>query len=160
MYAALTVRTLKPGSYDEWRQAWESGGEDQWPEGAGNAYILRNVNDPDEVIAFGFFAGDMEALRDDLLGRGGLLLDLIRRRAALLERLAELRGVRLRRGNRLGLTTPSQIRHQAGQADHAEQPCQRASHGADATVPRASCHAPRRAPGRRTQGGADESKGR
>ncbi len=65
MYAALTVRTLKPGSYDEWRQAWESGGEDQWPEGAGNAYILRNVNDPDEVIAFGFFAGDMEALRDD-----------------------------------------------------------------------------------------------
>jgi hypothetical protein len=65
MYAALTVRKLKPGSYDEWRQAWESGGEDQWPEGAGNAYILRNVNDPDEVIAFGFFAGDMEALRDD-----------------------------------------------------------------------------------------------
>jgi len=64
VYAALTVRKLKPGSYDAWRQAWESG-EDDWPEGAGKAYILRSLNDPDEVIAFGFFSGDLDALRND-----------------------------------------------------------------------------------------------
>ena len=48
-YAALTVRRLKDGSYDEWRRAWEP---DEWPEGV-HAYILRNVNDPNEIIAFG-----------------------------------------------------------------------------------------------------------
>jgi hypothetical protein len=50
-YVALTVRKLKPGSYDEWRRAWE-GDPEKWPEGV-HAYILRNVNDPDEIIAFG-----------------------------------------------------------------------------------------------------------
>lgn len=29
------------------------------------AYILRNTSDPDEVIAFGFFEGDIGALRND-----------------------------------------------------------------------------------------------
>ena len=62
MQAALTVRKLKPGSYDDWRKAWEP---DEWPEGAQKAYILRNVNDPNEIIAFGFFEGDFESLRED-----------------------------------------------------------------------------------------------
>ena len=62
MHAALTVRRLKPGSYDEWRRAWQP---EEWPEGAQMAYILRNVSDPDEVIAFGFFDADLAALRDD-----------------------------------------------------------------------------------------------
>ena len=62
MFAALTVRRLKPGSYDEWRRAWEP---PQWPEGAQKAYILRKVGDPDEVIAFGFFEGDLTAFRND-----------------------------------------------------------------------------------------------
>ena len=62
MYAALTVRKLKPGSYDEWRTAWQP---DEWPEGAERAYILRNVSNPDEVIAFGFFDADLAAMRDD-----------------------------------------------------------------------------------------------
>ena len=62
MQAFLTVRRLKPGTYDEWRRAWEP---DEWPEGAQRAYILRNVDDPDEVIAFGFFDGDLEAMRGD-----------------------------------------------------------------------------------------------
>ncbi|HUK95859.1 MAG TPA: hypothetical protein VLU96_12525 [Gaiellaceae bacterium] len=53
-YAALTVRKLKPGSYDEWRKAWEA---DEWPEGV-HAYILRNLNDPDEIIAFGITERD------------------------------------------------------------------------------------------------------
>jgi hypothetical protein len=62
MHAALTVRRLKPGTYDDWRRAWEP---DEWPEGSQRAYILRNVNDPDEVIAFGFFEGDLTATRND-----------------------------------------------------------------------------------------------
>jgi hypothetical protein len=64
MYVALTVRKLKPGTYDDWRQAWDSG-EEEWPEGAQKAYILRNLRNPDEVIAFGFFEGDLDALRSD-----------------------------------------------------------------------------------------------
>src|SRR3954469_9926042 len=48
-YCALTVRRLKPGAYDEWRKAWEADGI---PEGV-HAYVLRNVKDPDEIIAFG-----------------------------------------------------------------------------------------------------------
>ena len=62
MQSFLTVRKLKPGSYADWRQAWEP---EEWPEGAIKAYILRNVDDPDEIIAFGFFEGDMAAMRDD-----------------------------------------------------------------------------------------------
>lgn len=62
MYAALTVRKLKPGAYDEWRKAWEP---DSWPEGSEKAFILRNLSDPDEVIAFGFFEGDIGAMKDD-----------------------------------------------------------------------------------------------
>jgi hypothetical protein len=42
-------------------QAWEP---DNWPEGSVKAYILRNVNDPDEVIAFGFFEGEIASLRN------------------------------------------------------------------------------------------------
>jgi len=64
VYAALTVRKLKPGTYDEWRRAWEPP-EGSWPEGSRKAYILRNLRDPDEVVAFGFFEGDVDALRND-----------------------------------------------------------------------------------------------
>jgi hypothetical protein len=62
-YCALTVRKLKPGSYDEWRKAWwpESGTEEM-PEG-GQVFIVRNTKDPDEVIAFGMFEGDLEDLQ-------------------------------------------------------------------------------------------------
>jgi len=62
MHALLTVRKLKAGSYDDWRAAWQP---EEWPEGAQKAYILRNVVDPDEIIAFGFFQGDLPALRRD-----------------------------------------------------------------------------------------------
>ena len=64
MYVALTVRKLKPGSYEDWREAWMMGGE-EWPEGAQKAYILRNLSDPNEIVAFGFFDGDLESLMSD-----------------------------------------------------------------------------------------------
>jgi hypothetical protein len=60
MHALLTVRRLKPGSYEDWRRAWEP---EEWPEDAQKAYILRNVDDPDEIIAFGFYEGDLAQLR-------------------------------------------------------------------------------------------------
>jgi hypothetical protein len=62
MHAFLTVRRLKPGSYDDWRKAWEP---EEWPEGSRQAYILRNVDDPDEVIAFGFYDLDLARARQD-----------------------------------------------------------------------------------------------
>lgn len=60
MYAALTVRKLKPGTYDEWRKAWEP---DEWPDFVTKAYVLRNMNDPDEVIAFGFTESSPDEVR-------------------------------------------------------------------------------------------------
>lgn len=63
-WVALTARKLKSGSYDEWRQAWETG---ETPEGV-KAYICRNVKDPDEIIAFGIVEAskeEMEAFRGE-----------------------------------------------------------------------------------------------
>jgi hypothetical protein len=60
MFSALTVRKLKPGTYDEWRKAW--GSDEDMPEGV-EAYILRNLKDPDEIIAFGLIEGDLDELK-------------------------------------------------------------------------------------------------
>jgi hypothetical protein len=60
LYAPLTVRKLKPGTYDEWRKAW--GSEEDMPEGV-EAFILRSLKDPDEIIAFGLVEGDLDELR-------------------------------------------------------------------------------------------------
>jgi hypothetical protein len=60
LYAPLTVRKLKPGTYDEWRKAW--GSEDDMPEGV-EVFILRNLKDRDEIIAFGLVEGDPDELR-------------------------------------------------------------------------------------------------
>lgn len=65
-YCALTVRKLKPGSYEDWRKAWwPESGTDEMPEG-GQVYIVRNVKDPDEIIAFGIFEGDLEEMRQTM----------------------------------------------------------------------------------------------
>jgi hypothetical protein len=63
-YVALTVRTLKPDSYDDWRKAWE-GDRSDWPEGV-KAYVARNTSDPDEIVAFGFIErDDLSDMRSD-----------------------------------------------------------------------------------------------
>lgn len=64
MYSALTVRKLKPGTYDDWRKAWGGTGEGM-PEGV-RAYILRNVKDPDEIIAFGVIEGELDQIRSSM----------------------------------------------------------------------------------------------
>jgi hypothetical protein len=63
-YCALTVRKLKSGTYDEWRQAWwpESETTEDMPEG--EVFIVRNLKDPDEIIAFGLFTGDLEQFQN------------------------------------------------------------------------------------------------
>jgi hypothetical protein len=60
-YCALTVRKLKPGTYEDWRKAWE-GDPEEMPEG-GEVYIVRNLNDPDEIIAFGLIEGEIDAIK-------------------------------------------------------------------------------------------------
>ena len=59
-YCALTVRKIKPGSYEDWRRAWWPE-DDQTPENA-EVYILRNRKDPDEIIAFGLIEGDIDEI--------------------------------------------------------------------------------------------------
>jgi hypothetical protein len=63
MYCALTVRKLRPGTYDEWRKAW--GSEEDIPEGA-EAYIVRNLKDPNEIVAFGLIEGDMDEIKETI----------------------------------------------------------------------------------------------
>ena len=65
-WAALTGRRLKPGAYEDWRKAWWGDG-DEVPAGV-EVYILRKLDDPDEVIAFGLIEAsreDFEAMRPD-----------------------------------------------------------------------------------------------
>jgi hypothetical protein len=61
---ALTHRRLKPGAWARFRTAWEP---EEWWEPLAHAYHLRSVDDPNEVISFGFFEGsldDFERMRD------------------------------------------------------------------------------------------------
>jgi hypothetical protein len=57
---ALTVRRLKPGAFEDFRQAWQSV---EQPEGWTRSYTVRNIDDEDEVVSFGFFDGSLEQLR-------------------------------------------------------------------------------------------------
>jgi heme-degrading monooxygenase HmoA len=63
MICALTVRTLKPGSFDQFREAFMENA-DEMPEGFVRFDMLRNTENPDEVISFGFFDGSVEQLRE------------------------------------------------------------------------------------------------
>jgi hypothetical protein len=58
MLCALTVRRLKPGAFDDYRNAWnvEVPG---W-----RAYTVRNLEDENEIVSFGFFDGSLDDLRN------------------------------------------------------------------------------------------------
>ena len=81
MLVALTVRKLKPGSYEQFRKAWEP---EDWPEQWERAYHIRNVNDENEVISFGFFNGTLDELRQ-LRDESGREDERQRRMAELVE---------------------------------------------------------------------------
>jgi hypothetical protein len=63
MICALTVRKLKPGTFEQFRQAFTEDFPDAPPEGFVRFNMVRNAEDPDEVISFGFFDGTPEQLR-------------------------------------------------------------------------------------------------
>jgi hypothetical protein len=57
MICVLTHRRLKPGSWEQFRAAWEP---PEWAASLVRAYHVRSPEDPNEVISFGFFEGTME----------------------------------------------------------------------------------------------------
>lgn len=60
MLCALTVRRLKPGAFDDFRQAWEMG---TMPPGWTGSWTVRNLEDENEIVSFGFFDGTLDDLR-------------------------------------------------------------------------------------------------
>lgn len=61
MLVFLTHRRLKPGTFEQFRKAWEP---DEMPDGVREvAYHARSLDDPDEIVSFGL-AYDMG--REDL----------------------------------------------------------------------------------------------
>lgn len=65
MICTLTARRLKPGAYDDFRAVWGAG-EAKHPGIAGKwnpVYVTRDVNDENIVVAFGFFNGSLDELR-------------------------------------------------------------------------------------------------
>jgi hypothetical protein len=70
MICGLTVRKLKPGTFEQFREAFMSGeDQDNMPAGS-QFFMLRNAGDPDEVICFGLFDGTAEELRSSDLYSG------------------------------------------------------------------------------------------
>ncbi len=65
MMCLVTVRQIKPGTYDDFRAAWQP---DPWPSQLSRVEVLRNDDNPDEVITIGYVdctPEEFEALRDD-----------------------------------------------------------------------------------------------
>ncbi len=63
MLCALTVRNLKPGTMEQFKQAFIPDDVSDVPAGWKKFYAVQNVGDPNEVITFGFFDGTLEELR-------------------------------------------------------------------------------------------------
>jgi heme-degrading monooxygenase HmoA len=70
MLCALTVRQLKPGTFEDFRSAFmRYASPDAVPAGWVRFNMIRSTENPDEVVCFGFFDGTMEELRSG--GREG-----------------------------------------------------------------------------------------
>jgi len=64
MLCALTVRTLKPGTFEQFREAFMRYEDlENPPLGYVRLNMIRNTENPDEVICFGFFDGTVDELR-------------------------------------------------------------------------------------------------
>jgi|SRR5436305_4343923 len=61
MLCALTVRKLKPGSFDQFRSQFAPQ-DDRPPEGWSAFHMLRKAGDDTEVVTFGFFDGTLDEL--------------------------------------------------------------------------------------------------
>ena len=66
MICLLTERRLRPGTFEEFREAWEPVGDP--PSSLIRAFHLRAIGDPDHIVSFGLFdlsRAQLEALRTD-----------------------------------------------------------------------------------------------
>ncbi len=61
MLCAHTVRRLKPGTFDQFSEAFMPS-EDDAPAGWVRFHMLRGLADENEVVTFGFFDGTLEQL--------------------------------------------------------------------------------------------------
>jgi heme-degrading monooxygenase HmoA len=62
MLVMLSARRLKPGSWEQFRRAWEPP-DDEKPPKLVRVYHARNVRDEDEVVSFGIFDLSMDEFR-------------------------------------------------------------------------------------------------
>ena len=62
MLCAHTVRRLKPGTFDQFKENFGPPEGDAAPAGWVRFHMLRSLADENEVITFGFFDGTMEDL--------------------------------------------------------------------------------------------------
>ena len=60
MLCFLTARKLKPGAYEDFRRAWEP---EDWDPRFVRAYHVRNLNDENQIVSFGFFEGTADDYR-------------------------------------------------------------------------------------------------
>lgn len=61
MLCALTIRKLKPGSFEEFKESF-SPPEEAVQQGWVRFHMLRSLEDENEVVSFGFFDGTIEQL--------------------------------------------------------------------------------------------------
>ncbi len=64
MMCLVTIRQIKPGSFDEFRAAWHP---DPWLPQLQRVEILRNDEDPDQVTTIGYVdmtPDELDAVRD------------------------------------------------------------------------------------------------
>jgi hypothetical protein len=70
MLCALTVRRLKPGTFEQFREAFMQHEKlEDPPPGYVQLNMIRNAKNPDEVICFGFFDGTVDGLRRAAAGQ-------------------------------------------------------------------------------------------
>jgi hypothetical protein len=65
MMCAVTIRSLKPGSFEQFREEWEPR---PWPAQLARVVISRNDQDPNQVLTASFIdlaAEQFDTMRDD-----------------------------------------------------------------------------------------------
>jgi hypothetical protein len=63
MLCAHTVRRLKPGTFEQFKEGF-SPPEEATQQGWVRFHMLRNINDENEVVTFGFFDGTLDELNE------------------------------------------------------------------------------------------------
>jgi hypothetical protein len=62
MLCALTVRQLKPGTAEQFVEAFTPSTGDAPPSGWKRFHAIRDLNDENRIVTFGFFDGTIEEL--------------------------------------------------------------------------------------------------